>query len=433
MTDALAGVNTRTTDQQKRADPIQVENSAGGFVFAVTPETRLRRFLTLGVDGGTFYIGERELTEQNAEVVLDFARNRTADLVSQVVAISEAGRAPKQNPAIFGLAAACAYGDPEGKDAAYAALPRVCRTGTALFLFVKYAQAMRGWGPAHRRGVGRWYTGKAMGDLAYQLVKYRQRESWTHRDVLRKAHPKIDTDLNDLLGWVAHPDGGVAPGIPILTAYLDAQRATTAAEWVEIIDRHVGLSWEMLPDAALGERAVWEALLTHGVPQTALMRQLPRLTNLGLFGPGSNYTGMVVGQLVDPERLRKARVHPVAVLIAQRTYAAGQGTRSTWTPAPRITDALNDAFYAAFGAVERTDKRLLLALDVSGSMGSPIPTRRTKRGWDFMPITHREAAAALALVTAAVEPNTTIVGFTTGDGRWRQSRSFYNSVLTPLN
>jgi 60 kDa SS-A/Ro ribonucleoprotein len=35
-----------------------------------------------------------------------------------------------------------------------------------------------------------------------------------------------------------------------------------------------------------------------------------------------------------------------------------------------------------------------------------------------LPITCREASVAIALVTAAVEPDTTIVGFTGGNGRW---------------
>jgi 60 kDa SS-A/Ro ribonucleoprotein len=422
MRDPLAAVNTRTTSQRVQADPIQVANNAGGFVFEVTPETRLRRFLTLGSTGGTFYVGEQELTKDNADVVLDFARHRGADLVSQVLAISEGGRAPKQNPCLFALAAAAGLGDVDTRRAALAALPRVARTGTALFQFVTYAQQFRGWGPTMKRGVQNWYLGKEAGALAYQLIKYRQREGWTHRDVLRKAHPKTGGPLNDLFSLVTHADLAGTPDIPIVIAYRDAQRATTAREWVEIINRGTGLSWEMLPDAALNERDVWEALLDVGVPQTALMRQLPRLTKLGVFDPGSIYTAKVINQLTDPERLVKARVHPVNVLIAQRTYASGHSARGTgtWTPNRQISDALDKAFYAAYGAVPVSGKRLLLALDVSGSMGSPISN---------LPISCREAASAIALVTMATEPDTTIVGFTSGNNR----ANFYNSALTPLN
>ena len=42
--------------------------------------------------------------------------------------------------------------------------------------------------------------------------------------------------------------------------------------------------------------------------------------------------------------------------------------KHTWTPVGQIVDALDAAFYTAFENVEPTGKRLLLALDVSGSM-----------------------------------------------------------------
>jgi 60 kDa SS-A/Ro ribonucleoprotein len=68
----------------------------------------------------------------------------------------------------------------------------------------------------------------------------------------------------------------------------------------------------------------------------------------------------------------------------------------------RIVDALDAGFYAAFGAVEPTGKRTLLALDVSGSMTASI---------SGLPLTAREASAALALVTAATEEDYEVVAF----------------------
>jgi 60 kDa SS-A/Ro ribonucleoprotein len=121
----------------------------------------------------------------------------------------------------------------------------------------------------------------------------------------------------------------------------------------------------------------------------------------------SAMTRGVAEQLADAERLIKARVHPVNVLVALRTYASGVSARGsmTWQPVPQITDALDAAFYAAFAAVEPAGKRTMLALDVSGSMTQPA---------SGLPLTCREATAALALVTAATEPRTFITGFTTG-------------------
>lgn len=480
MPDALTAINLRRTPQAERADTRQVPNSAGGYTFAVNDLARLRRFLVLGTEGGTYYATERELTKDNAALVLRLAEHRTAELVAVVVEVSTAGRAPKPNPALFALAAASALGDLDGRRAALDALPRVARTGTHLFLFAGYAEQFRGWGRGLRRAVAAWYADQPVEDLAYQAVKYRQREGWSHRDLLRSAHPtsvehvhpsqlaagdevlakpgpqaktvkgvvtgavqtadgswalhvrapgadepvlcqvpaadavtRYQVDRRALFDWICRgtplPDP-TPPTLARVEGYLRAQEATDPAGWARAVTDY-RLPWDCLPDAALGHAAVWEALLDVGIPATALMRQLPRLTNLGLLEPLGPWAGRVAAQLADPERLRRARVHPMNVLVAARTYASGRGVRgmATWTPSRPIIDALDAGFYAAYGAVESTGKRLRLALDVSGSMGMS-----TVAG---LPLTPREASAALALVTANVESSYDIVGFTAAAGR----------------
>jgi 60 kDa SS-A/Ro ribonucleoprotein len=401
--DALNAINLRDTPQSQPADPRQVRNSAGGYTFTVAPLERLRRFLVLGIDGGTYYASERDLTKANAEVVLAWARDRAGELVDEIVSISTSGRAPRNNAALFALAAAAALGDAEGRKAALAALPKVARTGTHLFVFAGYVEQFRGWGRGLRRAVADWYLSKPVDAVAYQAVKYRQREGWSHRDLLRLAHPATDeAGRKQLFDWIC---GRSEEGPALVEGFRRAQSATTAREWVAILDSYPSLSWEMLPDAALGEAEVWSKLIGNGVPQTALMRQLPRLTRLGLLAPMSGTLEVVVGQLTDRDRLAKARVHPVNVLVAARTYASGASARgqSSWEPVSRVVDALDAAFYTAFASVQPANMRTLLALDVSGSMTAPV---------SGLPVTAREVSAALALVTAATEPKTSTVGFT---------------------
>lgn len=404
MADPLATISTRHTPQSERADERQETNSAGGYTFTIDDMTRLRRFLVLGTDGGTYYANAGELTKDNAQVVLDLARTRTDDLVAEIVGVSRAGRAPKQNPTLFALAAACSLGDDAGRRNALAALPLVARTGTHLFLFACYVEQFRGWGRGLRRAVGNWYLTKPVEDVAFQAVKYQQREGWSHRDLLRLSHPETtESARRSLFDWISGREASL-DGLRIVEGYQRVQSAATAAEAARLVGEY-GLSWEMIPDEHINSPVVWEALLDKGMPQTALLRQLPRLTRLGLLAPLGARTGQVSAQLQDADRLLKGRVHPVNVLVAQRTYAAGHGARgqSEWTPSRPIVDALDAAFYAAFGAVEPAGKRMMLALDVSGSMSfHPI---------SGMPITPREASAALALVTAATEPAYEIVGF----------------------
>ncbi|WP_460724976.1 TROVE domain-containing protein [Nocardia heshunensis] len=417
--DVFAKINLRATRQTERADARQVRNSAGGFTFEVTPEVRLRRFLTLGTESGTYYTNAHDLTKENAAVVMDFAENRTADLVAEIVAVSTAGRAPKQNPALFALAAAASLGDVDGRRTALEALPLVARTGTHLFLFARYIEQFRGWGRGLRRGVANWYLDKSVDDLAYQSVKYRQRDGWTHRDVLRLSHPETAQDeRRRLFDWICGRETAL-DGLRLVEGFTRAQSAPVA-QLPELV-REYRLSWEMLPDEGINDPLVWEALLDNGMPQTALMRQLPRLTRLGLLSPLGARTKAVAEQLADRDRLRKARVHPMNVLVAQRTYASGKSARgeSTWEPSRPIVDALDAAFYAAFEAVEPTGRRHLLALDVSGSMTAQI---------SGLPLSAREASAALALVTASIESECEIVGFTSLEGGgWR------DAALTPLS
>ena len=416
MADVLRTVSTRRTPQSQRADARQVKNSAGGYTFVLDDTARLRRFLTLGTEGGTYYTSAQDLTQDAADVVIRLAQHDPVAAVGEIVSISTSGRAPKANPALFALAVLASVSDDAGRRAALDALPLVARTGTHLFLFARYVEQFRGWGRGLRRAVARWYEEKSDRDLAYQAAKYRQREGWSHRDLLRLAHPAAPSlGHSGVYDWICGRDRDPIAVPPLL----DALDRLGPGGYSGLVREAVlaGASWEMLPDSVLADPATWTALLEQpgGMPQTALIRQLPRLTRLGVLTPA------VIKQISDPDRLRKARVHPINVLVAQRTYASGRSARGEgeWTPDRRVVDALDAAFYASFGAVEPTGKRIMLALDVSGSMTSPI---------SGMPISAREASAALALVTASVEDDYTIVGFT-GSYGWIGGGA---TTLTPL-
>lgn len=411
MPDVLKAFATRTTPQTERATTGQVVNSAGGFVFPVDDRARLRRFLSIGSSGGTYYTNAGDLTRDNAEVAVRMAKDDGAYLVEEITRISTEGRAPKQNPAIYALAIASALGDDTTRRAARDAFPKVIRTGTHLFLFAGYREQFGGWGHGTRGAVSRWYTDRDPEHLAYQMLKYRQREGWTHADVLRTAHPVTrDTRLRALFDWACGrtPD---LTGLPLLEAFIKANEPGADVAAVIRGPGGAGLSWEMLPDAALTRPDTWDALLDTGnVPLGALIRQLPRLTRLGLLPQIGGRTGDIVGRLTDPTALTRSRIHPINLLLAHHTYTAGHAFRgdSSWVPATRIVDALDASYYAAYGNVVPAGKRTMLALDVSGSMGSLVSQQ--------VPVTCREASAAIALVTAATEPETMIVGFTSAAG-----------------
>jgi 60 kDa SS-A/Ro ribonucleoprotein len=418
--------------------PGQVENSAGGHSWSVDRWTRLRRFLILGSEGGSYYASEWKLTRENVEAVERAVEADGKRAVAEIVAVSCEGRAPKNDPALFALALAAGAADAETRKAALEALPQVARTGTHLFQFASFVEGFRGWGRSLRRAIGRWYAARPVDELAYQAVKYRRREGMTHRDLLRLAHPARSVSAGNptlavsdghrrLFEWIVR--GGGAEGLPhVIEGFVRAQAAETPQQAAELV-REYRLPREALPSEHLRSPEVWEALL-EDLPITALVRNLATMTRVGVLTPGSDGTARAVAQLGDGERIRRARLHPIALLAALRTYASGHGVRGrgTWAPVREVVDALDAAFYSAFGNVEPVGKRFLLALDVSGSM-----TGGTVGG--VPGLSPREASAALALVTVATEPNVEVVGFFAGRGgfaRRGKGRFGNGDGVTPL-
>lgn len=403
--------NRKTTPQ---SIPIpgagQVPNSAGGFAWQLDDWGRLDRFLVLGSEGGTYYIAERQLTVENAEAVQRCIKADGLRTVQRIVEISEAGRAPKNDPALFSLAMAASFGDPGVRKAALESLPRVARTGTHLFHFMQYVDGMRGWGRGLRSAVAGWYADKPAEDLVYQSIKYRQRDGWTHRDALRLAHPVARTPVeNDVYHWITqgwpqigpepHPD----PVLRVIWAFEKLQAASTEDEVVRLIEDY-RLPWETIPSQWLASPRVWEALLPH-LPMTATLRNLGRMTANGLLAHRSAAVKPVVERLASADALKAARIHPLSILTALKTYEQGHGERGSlaWHPVREVVDVLDKAFYLSFGSVEPIGKRLMLALDVSGSMESSLIAG--------MNLTAREGSAAMALVTANVEPDYVVTIF----------------------
>lgn len=388
---------------QSQPIPGTVANSAGGHGFALDDWARLDRFLVLGTEGGSYYASAPVLTRDNAQAVQRAIRADGPRAVARIVAISAGGRAPSNDPALFALALAAAAEDLATRRAALAALPRVARTGTHLFRFAGFVEGTRGWGRALRRAVADWYLAPPVDRLAYQLVKYRQREGWSHRDLLRLAHPATqDPARAALLDWVCRgTDAPALPGLP--RAALALAAATDGAVAAGLIRDH-DLPREAVPTALLNDSEVWAALLER-MPMTALLRALAKLTAVGVLRPLGPHLRQVLDALGDADRIARARLHPLAILLALRVYVQGQGDRGglRWEPVPAVVDALNAAFYTAFRAVEPSGRRMLLALDVSGSMAAGRVAGTA--------LTPREASVAMALMTAATEPETHIVGF----------------------
>ncbi len=397
--------STRQTPQSELVyGKKMIKNSAEGYIFEITNWERLKRFLILGTDGGTYYASEKELTRKNAECVIRCINEDGSRTVNTILEISNSGRAPKNDPALFALALCASFGNNETKREAFKALPSIARIGTHLFHFVSYIEQFRGWGRSLSNAIKQWYQTKSVDTLVYQVLKYQNRDGWSHRDLLRLSHPKpIDNTYNAIYRYITKKE--VSESTPeLIKIFEKAKSITNNKEKVKLIN-NFSLTREMIPTEWLREACVWEALLEN-MPMTAMIRNLATMTKVGLLVPMNNATNKVINALTNIETLQKARIHPLALLSALNVYQAGYGVKGQgqWVPVMQIVDALNDAFYKAFNFVESSNKRIMIGLDVSASM-----TRGSIAG--IPGLNPRVASAALSLVTAAVEEKYSIMAF----------------------
>eukprot|EP00045_Choanoeca_perplexa_P006053 m.50621 g.50621 ORF g.50621 m.50621 type:complete len:529 (-) comp13442_c0_seq1:1144-2730(-) len=406
-------------------------NNAGGVAFVLTDAARLRRFLILGADSNTLYQSQKELALENAKVVLRMVANGQGEAVLQEIeTISLAGQAPKQDATLFALAIVARAENRDLAKQAYALVSKVCRIPTHLFMFIGFSEMIdeaTGWGRMPRKVIGDWYTSKNAGSLAYAVTKYKQREGWSHRDVLRLAHPKPKgvahrlifcyitkgkEDVAKMLAELSDAEQEECASVVAFLAAVDTCRTATEVtqDIIALISKHK-LAHEHMNNTLLASPQVWQTLLPS-MPLTATMRNLNKLTHLGLLDDVEQ-CGMVVQRLTDLDGLRKARMHPLIALQATITYGSGHGSLGslTWEPNGEVTEALDTMFYKSFDLVEPTGKRFFLGMDVSGSM-----TCGKCGGGQLTP---RQASVGMMMTTLRSEANCYVAAFTDG--------------LTPMN
>lgn len=412
--------STRSTSQTavipgREAD--MAANNGGGVSFVLDKWKRLEQFLILGSEGGTYYVKEQKLTEQNGTNIIECLKEDAKRVVDTILDVSLNARAPKQDPTIFAYALACSWDTPF-KSYALNHLEQICRTGTMLFKFVHYVKGFRGWGSSLKKAVQKWYLDKPTDKLAYQLVKYKQRDGWSHRDVLRLCHAKTaNVAKNECLryavkGEFMHPkvDHSVetdAKAANLIHAVERIQRITHPGD-VPILIANNRIPYECVPDIYKSRADVWEALLEN-MPMTNMVRNLNKMTEVGLLTHSSKATQDVIAKLENTAEVHKSRIHPMQALMAYLAYSSGKGMKGskTWTPVPRISEALMDLFYSSVKNVHPTGKRILFALDVSGSM-----TMGSVAGNDNLD--PRTASAALAMISAQTEEQYQFMAFSSG-------------------
>jgi len=284
-----------------------------------------------------------------------------------------------------------------------------------------------GWGRMRRKGIGAFYCDKKKDScrLLYLMTKYKQRHNWSHKSVLMYSHPKMEEEhkegkdfvikyctggydkVKDEIERVMNKGGvGVQQDTCQIMDYiktlervrnLKPEVEEDKSELLKIMKdyglRHqrleegyneavagdtvrrspIQIVREHLPTGFLNSKDVWELLLVD-MPMTALIRNLGKMSSLGLFDEDKNLD-LAIKSLTNVDKLKAAKIHPVKILVALETYRRGKGDKGKleWNVNDKILDALDDAFYKSFKQPElkegfKTNLKYMLALDVSGSM-----------------------------------------------------------------
>lgn len=399
-------IDRKKTSQRKKVPDVkkQKRNNAGGIAFKMKKWDYLKRFLILGTENGTYYVDQKKLTADALKNVQKCIDSDGIKAVKMIVKISVAGRAADNDFAIYALAMAASAKSRETRRYALQEMHKVCRIGTHLFHFVSYVKGMRGFGRGLREALARWYTEKETKELSYQLLKYQGRDGWTHRDVIRLAHPVPADDRMDGLFAYATGNTSIIPHVSMYASGAHHIRlAGNASEASEFIKKY-SLTREVVPTQFMNSKEVWEAMFEK-MPMMAMLRNLGKMASLGMHQSFSLIEKETCRRLTDETIVKRSRLHPIAIMNALLVYRSGRGFKGSlsWTPSGKVIDALEQCFYLSFKNVKPTGKNIMLALDVSGSM-----TQQLNRSF----MSCRVASAVLAMVTMRTEEHTDIIGFT---------------------
>jgi 60 kDa SS-A/Ro ribonucleoprotein len=441
------------TGQQQIERDDQVKNDASGYVFALDKWEHLRRWIMIGSEGGTYYADEHSFTHRATHALDACLAEDGLRVIEKITQWSLEGRAPKQDQIIYALAKATSHKDIKVRQAAFAAMIPILRTASFMLSFRQLLSLMAGVDGGKSRGssglaraFAKWMAARTPDQLAYQFVKYAPRVrdnklrkarraqglgQWTLRDLMRQIKPAkaaykpifaADPErYSAVRGYFAAEKPVLQPSVeyPQIIRDYDQVRGYTA---YRDLDLARNLPHEAIPDHWRTDPQVWAAMLPK-MGMTALLRNCSTMTRLGVFDD-EDLVHFVVKRLTDAHQLRKARVHPINILTAWLVYKSGHSTsikfdrtpRTVWTPHPRITAALEAAFYAAFGNIQPANARTLIGLDVSPSMTQPnlLSKREANRrviDTGIPGLTPRLASAALSLMQYTSEPNCIITAF----------------------
>ncbi len=275
---------------------------------------------------------------------------------------------------------------------------RVLRT---LFQMIRSGQfGRKSLSYAPQRLFQRWLNDAGVGRLLAASIGHDP----SLRDVLRMARPTPkDNARRALFGWLTNkPVEKWAPAspddLPAEIRSLDAYRkAASADEQVALLDG-VRLRWDLLADAARGP-SVWKAIARQMGPQALRMNLNTLLRHEALND--AEMVDFVADKIADAEEIRSSRQFPYQYLSAYLNAEDAQPQK--------IKAALCQAAEIACGNTPTLPGPVVIGLDVSGSMRSPVTGFRGRGATSKVRCV--DVAALFAAAVLRRNPDSVVVPF----------------------
>jgi 60 kDa SS-A/Ro ribonucleoprotein len=375
-----------------------VRNEAGGPAYALQPKHALAQFAAIGCFNGTYYASAENQLDTLKTLIAQVNDN---SFLAKLAVYSRERAYLKDMP--VALAAALSTRDTALFHRVFDRVVDNGRVLRTLFQMIRSGQfGKKSLSSSLQRAFQRWLNTASVEKLISASIG----NDPTLRDILRMARPTPpDNSRRALFGWLTDKEvpkwapateADLPEQVRLLTAF---RHAETAEQQIAILDR-LHVRWDLLADAAKGTK-VWTAIARTMGPQ-ALRMNLNTLQRHGVFDDATTVK-YVADRLADEAEIRRSRQFPYQFFAAYLN-ATDEVPRA-------IKTALHKAAEIACGSIPELPGPVVIGLDVSGSMQSPVTGNRGRGATSKMRCVDVAALVAAALLRR--NPDSIVVPFDT--------------------
>lgn len=378
-------------------------NEAGGQAYSLSDKAALAQFAVTGCFNNTYYVNADDQLKQ----VEQLASKCDSQFIAKLAVYARQNGKMKDMPAY--LLAVLAARQENGL--LRKVFPRVCNNSKMLFNFTQIirsgAVGRRSFGTAVKRLIQEWITSKNDKGLFLSSVGH---SDPSLADVIKMVHPRpVNPTQQNMFSYLL----GREYNKSLLPEDVQVFEALKRGETNTVPD----LPFQVLTNCNMSE-AQWKSV-ARNMPWNTLRMNLGQLNRKGIF-TDNKLVNELANKLEDPNEVRRNNVFPYQLLT---TY------NNTTDVPQRLSNALQAAMEVAVENVPNLPGQTMVAIDVSGSMGSPVTGSRGSVSTATRCV---DVAALIACALLRKNKETIVLAFDcAGMGYYRRQTSTHDGIYVP--